>query len=62
MTKRNTADCNCKNCSHIERQKRRVIAATRPFGKGVTDVLVEMWNDALERFPCLKQSDDQGSA
>lgn len=46
--------CNrCQNCLHVHRQARRVLSSTRPAGKGVTDDMVQLWNDTLIEFPCL---------
>ena len=53
-----TERCDCKNCRHVERQKRLVMKACRPTGKGVTDHHVFMWNETLRLFPCLNKKED----
>jgi hypothetical protein len=44
--------CNCRNCRYVERQRSNILRAVRPAGKGISDDMVAIWNDALENYPC----------
>lgn len=44
--------CNCRNCRYVEKQRSNILRAVRPAGKGISDDMVAIWNDALENYPC----------
>ncbi len=46
----------CRNCQYIARQRHRMLAAQRPWGKGITQDMVDLWNDAMTNFPCTEES------
>lgn len=47
----------CDNCKKVERVKRRVLACCNPPFSHADQGVVDVWNDALQDFPCEKSGD-----
>ena len=49
----NYLNCGCKNCRHVNKQKMIMLKSVRPAGKGISQDMVDLYNFALNNFPCL---------